>query len=26
MEVVIESVGWLNNPVVAAGEAIATSA
>ena len=26
MEVVIESVGWLNNPVVAAGEAFATSA
>ena len=26
MEVVIESVGWLNNPVVAAGEAVGTSA
>ncbi len=26
MEVVIESVGWLNNPLVAAGEAVGTSA
>ena len=26
MEVVIESVGWLNNPVVAAGEAVGTTA
>ena len=26
MEVVIESVGWLNNPVVAAGEAVGTAA